>query len=1056
MSRIRAAALLSVSAPILLASLYDNRPAIPADLGFDSGSRRVFVNGATGSDSNDGLSSGTAKETIQGGVNIAQAGDVITVADGTYAPWALSNVSGTASERIWLVAENRGQVIVSNMWAAALAGTEVWADEGGGTWSATHGNFYVGSYDPGDGAKMLFHFDSQASLEATTVEGIDHPGYGLAHETGTVYIRLPGGADPNNETIYITDSETQILADFNNCDYWIIDGFVFQGAGTTWAIDFDSSSESPIIRNCVAEYSRGLARIPDNTLMEWCEYTFPGQDRYIVDLIVLNGDTSSGFFDLVKDHYASGGNALLEGGMYETSSNPSENCEFRYCYIHEVFDGERAGCCNNSKSHHNRYERNADNDVEFEHFASTSPAENLEHYCCLHLDPYDAPLSHQDATAAQDMRGPHYIYRNVVSFTLARSHPFALIKNRRLHPTLFTEIAYYHNWLERGDGSSSGFGTIEWIWWDANDADQNSDFITLQNNIIIAEGGITESAGDDPVSLNNALVNTGDYAAARGTNGIYLGTSRDDVVATPNFTLKPDSPVRRLASAVDPAWPDNSDLAGISNAADDIGCFPYGYQPGKDWPRPGERLFDTNPPAAWTPSAVQIDAVSTGFLSTQVADVQASVGIAAVHAGFLATMVADIQSALGITAAHAGFLSTQAAEIQATLEIEASHSGFLATQLADVQTSVGITASHTGFLATQVAEIELGAFVSVWDTENTSTGSSASDTVTLPLESDGTYAFHVDWGDGSSDDITAFDDAAVSHTYSVAGTYTITITGTIDGWRFNNTGDRLKLEEIQQWGPLRVGSNQAQFFGCENMAITATDELDVSGETELGGLFRNCFGITTPPVTTNWDVSSCLTFRDMFRDCSGMTTPPDTSLWVTTVLDQVIAMFRGSGITSPPDVSGWDMSVCTTFREMFRDCSDLASPPDVSGWDTGACLTFDNMFRSCTSMTTAPDVSLWDTAACGSFAIMFLNCVFDTVEVDQWDISALTDASSMFQGGTLTTTKYNEILVAWEAQAPNTGVPFHGGGSTHSGAGTTARDSLTGTYTWSITDGGPA
>ena len=49
------------------------------------------------------------------------------------------------------------------------------------------------------------------------------------------------------------------------------------------------------------------------------------------------------------------------------------------------------------------------------------------------------------------------------------------------------------------------------------------------------------------------------------------------------------------------------------------------------------------------------------------------------------------------------------------------------------------------------------------------------ETFALPLEASGTYDFHVNWGDSNSDNITVWNDAATTHSYAAAGTYTITI-----------------------------------------------------------------------------------------------------------------------------------------------------------------------------------------------------------------------------------------------------------------------------------------
>ena len=95
-------------------------------------------------------------------------------------------------------------------------------------------------------------------------------------------------------------------------------------------------------------------------------------------------------------------------------------------------------------------------------------------------------------------------------------------------------------------------------------------------------------------------------------------------------------------------------------------------------------------------------------------------------------------------------------------------------------------------------------FISKWDTTQ---AGSANDTVVLPLVSDGDYDFTVDWGDGSRDNITAYNQSEVTHQYSSTGIYDIKIHGDITGWQFNNGGDDDKITEISKWGPLKFVSN---------------------------------------------------------------------------------------------------------------------------------------------------------------------------------------------------------------------------------------------------------
>lgn len=155
-------------------------------------------------------------------------------------------------------------------------------------------------------------------------------------------------------------------------------------------------------------------------------------------------------------------------------------------------------------------------------------------------------------------------------------------------------------------------------------------------------------------------------------------------------------------------------------------------------------------------------------------------------------------------------------------------------------------------------------FVSTWKTDNLSSGSSTATQVKLPLVSQGTYNFTVNWGDGNSNTIAVWNQAEVTHTYSIAGTYTITITGVCTGWKFNASLDRLKILSISTWGCLRFitsvistqGSGHA-FYNCANLKLdTVSDILVLSGVKNLNDFFRGCTAITTINRINEWDFSS--------------------------------------------------------------------------------------------------------------------------------------------------------------------------------------------------------
>jgi len=168
-----------------------------------------------------------------------------------------------------------------------------------------------------------------------------------------------------------------------------------------------------------------------------------------------------------------------------------------------------------------------------------------------------------------------------------------------------------------------------------------------------------------------------------------------------------------------------------------------------------------------------------------------------------------------------------------------------------------------------------GVFMSRWNTGNT--GASGDGQIKLPLENGGNYNFVVDWGDGSIDTITSWDSPAATHTYPVSGGWVIGISGTIEGFRFNNEGDRVKLLEVQQWGPLRLGNSGGYFYGAVLLQITATDNLDFTGTTDLSFAFANCSTLTTIPNLENWDLSNVTNMQSLFQNAVSFN--QDLSAW---------------------------------------------------------------------------------------------------------------------------------------------------------------------------------
>src|SRR5690554_2634009 len=129
-------------------------------------------------------------------------------------------------------------------------------------------------------------------------------------------------------------------------------------------------------------------------------------------------------------------------------------------------------------------------------------------------------------------------------------------------------------------------------------------------------------------------------------------------------------------------------------------------------------------------------------------------------------------------------------------------------------------------------------FITTWET------TAAGESITIPTTGGG-YNYSVDWGDGNID-VGIMGDA--THAYAAPGIYTVTVNGTFPQIFFNNTGDRLKIKTIEQWGSTVWRSMDNAFAGCENLLSNSTDVQDLSMVTDMSHMFAFARKF-------NWDVA---------------------------------------------------------------------------------------------------------------------------------------------------------------------------------------------------------
>lgn len=298
----------------------------------------------------------------------------------------------------------------------------------------------------------------------------------------------------------------------------------------------------------------------------------------------------------------------------------------------------------------------------------------------------------------------------------------------------------------------------------------------------------------------------------------------------------------------------------------------------------------------------------------------------------------------------------------------------------------------------------------------------SSESVTIPCQNVGVFNATIDWGDGSTSDITAYNDPDLSHTFAVAGTQTVSIKGTFPNIYFNNSGDKDKLIRVV-FGSVGIVAIDKAFYGCSNLqSVEFIDNL--SGITSLVDTFFGCSSLIG--FTGHLDTSSVTNMQSAFRGATS---------------------FNG-------DIGYWDVSSVTNMQLVFRGASVFNQ--DIGDWDFGSVTNASNMFFGASSFN--QDVGGWDTSSLQNAGSMFRSASAFDRDLGGWDVSSLASAGDLFRGIALSTVNYDSILISWSAQSLQTGVSVNFGSSTYTsgGAAEAGRNTLTTTYSWSITDGGAA
>ena len=308
-------------------------------------------------------------------------------------------------------------------------------------------------------------------------------------------------------------------------------------------------------------------------------------------------------------------------------------------------------------------------------------------------------------------------------------------------------------------------------------------------------------------------------------------------------------------------------------------------------------------------------------------------------------------------------------------------------------------------------------FVSTWDTTITYGSSTANNQVQLPLNPLGTYNFFIDWGDGTQNIITSWNQPEILHTYATAGIYTITMTGLISEWSFGDAlfnlgvSDSEKMLSISSWGDLQFGTNTFQsFYQCNNLDLSFVSDLpNLSNTLYLDGCFSDCNTLTTINRSNEWNTSNVVNMASMFYNSDNFNS--DITTWDTSNVTNMFNMFSNSYAFNQP-IGSWNVSNVTNMSRMFDNA--ISFNQNLNSWDVGSVTNMSFMFNSASVFN--GNISSWNVSSVTDMTYMFNSASVFNGNISSWNVSSVTDMSYMFS----IASAFNQNLNSWDVSSVTT------------------------------------
>jgi surface protein len=222
-----------------------------------------------------------------------------------------------------------------------------------------------------------------------------------------------------------------------------------------------------------------------------------------------------------------------------------------------------------------------------------------------------------------------------------------------------------------------------------------------------------------------------------------------------------------------------------------------------------------------------------------------------------------------------------------------------------------------------------------------------------------------------------------------------------------NTGaDRNRLTRVEQWGTTAWTSMQNAFRGCANLQVTATDVPDLSGLSDMSGMFSLCNTLNSPSNIGSWNTSVVTNMSGLFSQAG--TFNQNISTWNTGAVTNMSSLFADAAAFNQ-EIGGWNTGAVTNMAAMFAGA--IVFNRNIGAWNTAAVTNMNSMFFSAYAFN--QNITGWNTAAVTNMASMFGYAYDFNQNIGIWNTAAVTNMSRMFEDAF----DFNQNIGTWNTAA---------------------------------------